>query len=186
MTNYFNVGAFFVLFRESVEAAVILSVLLAFVERRTIDQEKRISLKRQVWIGTISGIVLSIIIGVALTVTFYVAGKDLFGQAEALWEGILGLLAVLLLTGLAFRMLYVNTLISKWEQKMQHHMDQLDDSVLNEKGFSSESSWFKSYSLAALSFTVVIREGLEAVIFIAGVMYFMINSRLDKPILYLC
>ena len=166
MTNYFNVGAFFVLFRESVEAAVILSVLLAFVDRSVDDNETQKSLKKQVWWGTLAGIVISLIIGVSLTVTFYVLGKDVFGDAEPLWEGILQSLAVILLTWLAFRMLQVNSLIAKWEGKIQNHLNERN---MMEKGIPYFSN---AYSLFILAFTVVIREGLEAVIFIAGVCYY--------------
>ena len=166
MTNYFNVGAFFVLFRESVEAAVILSVLLAFVDRSVSDNETQKSLKKQVWWGTLAGIVISLIIGVSLTVTFYVLGKDVFGDAEPLWEGILQSLAVILLTWLAFRMLQVNSLIAKWEGKIQNHLNERN---MMEKGIPYFSN---AYSLFILAFTVVIREGLEAVIFIAGVCFY--------------
>jgi high-affinity iron transporter len=119
----------------------------------------------QVWWGIIAGVVLSLILGIILTVVFYVLGKDIFGEHEQLWEGILGSIAVVLLTWLAFRMLKVNVLVAKWERKIQKHTESAE---LAQK-IEGPQSWSKSYSLAILSFTVVIREGLEAVIFIAGV-----------------
>ena len=165
MTKYFNVGAFFVLFREAVEAAIILSVLLRYVDRTCSDSTEIKRLRTQVWWGSLAGIILSLIIGIALTVVFYVLGKDLFGTAEPLWEGILETLAVFLLTWLAFRMLKVNVLVAKWEQKIAQQTTQAQ---IDKKLGQSTSIW-TAYSLGILAFTVVVREGLEAVIFIAGV-----------------
>jgi high-affinity iron transporter len=171
MTNYFNVGAFFVLFREAVEATIILSVLLRYVDKTVLDETLRLKLRKQVWYGSLAGIILSIIVGIALTVVFYVIGKDLFGEAEPLYEGIMMSIAVLLLTWLAFRMLKINVLVAKWERKIQKTTTEAE--IAQKLGNMNSLSLTNAYSLAILAFTVVVREGLEAVIFIAGVCFIL-------------
>lgn len=57
MVDVFNVQIFFVVFRETLEAVVIVSVLLAFLKQglggSTDDPVVYKRLKRQVWVGAI-------------------------------------------------------------------------------------------------------------------------------------
>jgi hypothetical protein len=78
----FNVAALFVLLRESLEAALIVGVLLNYIKKtHSHDLPTAKKLKRCVWYGAGAGLVLSIIVGVIITVIFYVLKNDVFGDA---------------------------------------------------------------------------------------------------------
>lgn len=49
------------------------------------DEQKR--LRKQVWLGAGVGLIISLVVGVVLTVVFYVLQTDVFAGMEALWEG---------------------------------------------------------------------------------------------------
>ncbi|TPX48366.1 acetate kinase [Synchytrium endobioticum] len=78
MAHLFNVGALFILFRETVEGSVILSVLLRAVDKAVDDPIRANQLKWHVWAGVIVGGVISIFVGGGFAVAFWVLGKDVF------------------------------------------------------------------------------------------------------------
>ncbi|TPX48369.1 acetate kinase [Synchytrium endobioticum] len=121
MAHLFNVGALFILFRETVEGSVILSVLLRAVDKAVDDPIRANQLKWHVWAGVIVGGVISIFVGGGFAVAFWVLGKDVFGNSKGVWEGSFMLLASILLTWLAFGMLKVSNLYAKWEAKIAEH-----------------------------------------------------------------
>jgi high-affinity iron transporter len=51
MVSLFSVPAFFILFRETLEAAIILSVMMALLDRLVEDAEQRRRMKKHVWWG---------------------------------------------------------------------------------------------------------------------------------------
>ena len=167
--NLFNPGAYFIIFREVIEAVIVLCVLLRFVDRLTHDTLAQQSLKRQIWIGVFVALFLSLASGISLTVVFYILGKDVFGDAEPLWEGLLQVLACVMLTWLAFKMLNMNRLITKWEEKISKSSSEATLNVPKDPLDSQKSGFKATYAFGLLSFTIVLREGLEAVLFIAGV-----------------
>ncbi|TPX35995.1 hypothetical protein SmJEL517_g01855 [Synchytrium microbalum] len=188
MVQLFNVGALFILFRETVEGAIILSVLLRAVDKTVEDPLRRKVLKKHVWAGVIIGGLISIIVGGGFAVAFWVLGQDVFGNSKAVWEGSFQAIAAILLTFLAFAMLKVSHLYHKWEAKIHKAAHEalkkpdffgLEDET---NGTSSSShqhinslaklprkSFFREYSFGILSFTIVIREGMESVLFLTGV-----------------
>ncbi|KAJ3086641.1 high-affinity iron permease [Quaeritorhiza haematococci] len=162
MVYLFNVGAFFVLFREALEAAIILGVLLQYVNRSISHNPTLLQrVKRQVWIGTGLGLVLSILIGIAFTIVFYVLKEDVFGSFESLFEGILQSMAVVLLTWLGFSMISITTWYEKWEKKIRK--------AAEAKKLDDQGSRSRDWGFMLLAFTVVVREGLESVVFLTGV-----------------
>ena len=91
---------FFVVFRETIEAGIIVSVLLAFLKQTlsTEDEATYKRLTRQVWIGLSAGLFLCFVLGAAFIGAFYSIGKNLWEQSEDLWEGIFCLLACIIIT----------------------------------------------------------------------------------------
>jgi high-affinity iron transporter len=152
-----NTGAFFVLFREALEAAIILGVLHRYVEQTVTENSMKRLAKRYIWMGALIGLVISLSLSTLLTIVFYTLQKDVFGTMKPLFEGTLQLIAVVLLTWLSFKMLKSSILYRKWEEKI----------VLAAQEKSSQAKAFM-----VLSFSIIIREGLESVIFMAGVTLF--------------
>ena len=71
------------------------------------------------WYGALSGIVISILLGIVFIVIFYVAKQTLFqGAGKAIFFGYVSLLAALLITLLAFAMLRFTNYEKKWERKL--------------------------------------------------------------------
>ncbi|RUS21839.1 iron permease FTR1/Fip1/EfeU [Endogone sp. FLAS-F59071] len=182
--DLFSVPIFFVLFRETLEAAVIVSVLLTFVHQVFPDDPKITRrLRRQVWLGTILGLVISMTIGGAFIAVWYTVASDLWNTTENLWEGCFSLFATVLITMMAIAMLKTNRMHEKWKLKLAKAMNTQMNEEMNEeadekteKHCRRHRKWNKrrgrigrKYALFVLPFITVLREGLEAVVFMGGV-----------------
>ena len=112
-TEYFSVPAFFVCWREAVEACVIIAVLLKFLDK--VDKKQ---LQRDVWLGAFAGLAVAIVAGVGLIIAFYAVNKNFFiGRQEMLFEGVLSLFASVIITVLAMSMLKISKFQAMWEAK---------------------------------------------------------------------
>ena len=134
-------AAFLVMLREGVEAALIVGILLAYVNR--------IGRRREwqwVWAGTISASVLSLIAGI---VTFSTIGA-LDDRAEEIAEGVVAWVAAGLLTWMIFWM-------GSQARHIRGRLEGEVDTALASGGGGA---------LAAIAFFAVLREGLESALFL--------------------
>ncbi|KAF9351154.1 hypothetical protein BGX26_010780 [Mortierella sp. AD094] len=162
--DYFSIPIFFIIFRETTEAAIIVSVLLSFLSQViTDDDAMRKRLSRQVWAGTGLGLLVSLAIGAAFIVIWDVYGKNLWAASEGIWVGCFSLIAVLMITVMGVAMLRTNEMHEKWKNKLAKAMN--DE---NAHGLGNQS---RKYALFLLPLVTVLREGLEAVVFIGGVTF---------------
>lgn len=170
MVDVFNVQVFFVVFREALEAVIVVSVLLAFVKQSMGSSangpELKKKLYRQIWLGAGLGVLICIIIGGAFIGTFYGLGKDIWGKSEDLWEGIFCIIATVLITAMGIPMLRINKMKEKWRVKLAQA---LIKSPTNKKDRFKLGYLGKKYALFILPFITCLREGLEAVVFVGGV-----------------
>ncbi|KXT04574.1 hypothetical protein AC578_8666 [Pseudocercospora eumusae] len=172
MVNVFAVPVFFICFRECLECTIIISILLAFLKQSIGGpQQDRAMYKRllkQIWFGVALGVFICLAIGGAFIGTFYGLGKDIYGNTEDIWEGVFGLIASIIITIMGIGLLRVSKLQDKWRVKIaqaleKHHSGQ-------GLGMGSRFRiWCEKYAMFLLPFITVLREGLEAVIFIGGV-----------------
>ncbi|CED82573.1 Iron permease FTR1 [Phaffia rhodozyma] len=205
--DIFSVPIFFIIFRETIEAGIVISVLLSFVEQLVYgskfdavdaaDEERQVKgmirrMRTQIWFGAFSGLFIALAIGAAFIAVWYTKVTDLWGQSEALWEGIFSIVAsgVIMVMGIAF--LRLDRARAKWRIKLQAAFNQQQyenvavDSrpVTRWEAFVSIFRKSKSndveagqnkqgrsakWALFLLPFITVLREGLEAVVFVAGV-----------------
>ncbi|KAH6644675.1 plasma membrane iron permease [Boeremia exigua] len=167
MPNVFAVPVFFICFRESLECSIIVSVLLAFL-KQTLGPEHdaaiRKRLVRQVWVGVGLGVLICLIICAGVIGTFYTAGKNAFEAAENIWEGVFALIASIIITIMGAALLRVSKLQDKWRTKIRKVLDK--DTKPAGGRFKR---WSEKYAMFILPFITVLREGIEAVLFIAGV-----------------
>eukprot|EP00882_Tetradesmus_deserticola_P007742 GHRQ01008152.1.p1 GENE.GHRQ01008152.1~~GHRQ01008152.1.p1 ORF type:complete len:469 (+),score=258.99 GHRQ01008152.1:358-1764(+) len=161
--DIFSVVAFFIFLRETLEASVIIAVLLQCMNR-TMPR-----LKRQVWWGAVTGIVLSIIAGGVFAAVYYLASARLFqGNGKLIFQGVISYLAVILITYLGFAMMRFGNL----EQKYMRKLDGATRQALEKVAASdSDAAQHRSqgWSVFILAATAVLREGIESIIFLAGV-----------------
>ncbi|PSK49450.1 Plasma membrane iron permease [Elsinoe australis] len=171
MVNVFAVPVFFICFRECLETSIIVSVLLSFLKQAVGPQHDPQIYKRlvkQVWLGVAAGLFICICIGAGLIGAFYSLGKDHFSGSEDVWEGAFGLVASVIITLMGAALLRVSKLQDKWRVKLSQAME----SRVNQKGDTPKGSfkkWAEKYAMFILPFVTVLREGLEAVVFIGGV-----------------
>lgn len=133
-------AAFIIALREGIEAALIVSIVLAYLK-----QLGRTDRSRLVWLGTALAVLLSAATG---TVIFAV-GADFEGTAEQVFEGLVTLTAVCVLTWMIFWMRRQGARI---KSELQHKVD----TALVAGGLA----------LAALAFFAVLREGVETALFL--------------------
>ncbi|THX60212.1 plasma membrane iron permease [Aureobasidium pullulans] len=168
--NVFAVPIFFICFRESVECSIIVSVLLSFLKQTLGPEQDPIvykKLRAQVWWGIGLGLLVCLIIGGAFIGAFYGLGKNHFSATEDIWEGVFGLIASIIISIMGAALLRVSKLQAKWRVKLAKALEEKDQ----KKGKASTrfKRFAEKYAMFMLPFITVMREGLEAVVFIGGV-----------------
>ncbi len=133
-------AAFLITLREGIEAALIVSILLAYL--RKLGRTDRSKL---VWWGTAAAVVVSLAVG---GVVFSAAG-EFEGTAEEVFEGLVSLSAVGVLTWMIFWM-------RRQAARIKSELQERVDAALLGGGFA----------LASLAFVVVLREGVETALFL--------------------
>jgi high-affinity iron transporter len=170
MVNVFAVPVFFVCFRECLETSIIVSVLLSFI-KQTIGPDKDPvvykKLLRQVWLGVGLGLVIILIIGAGMIGAFYGLQKDVWGNSEDIWEGVFSLIASIIITIMGAALLRVSKLQDKWRVKIARAIEAKDKK--GTKLTHRFRHFGEKYAMFLLPFITVLREGLEAVVFIGGV-----------------
>jgi high-affinity iron transporter len=133
-------AAFVIALREGIEAALIVSIVLAYLK-----QLGRSDRSHLVWWGTGLAVALSAILG---TIIFSV-GAEFEGTAEQVFEGLVTLTAVGVLTWMIFWM-------RRQGARIKSELQEKVDTALVAGGVA----------LAALAFFAVLREGVETALFL--------------------
>jgi high-affinity iron transporter len=129
--------------REGVEAALIVSIILAYLAKTGNRQHFS-----KIWLGTAAAVALSLAIGVTLFLT--VGGFQ--EPYEQLFEAGTLVLAAAVLTWMLFWM-------RRQARTVKGQLQAAVDRVLTDGG---------GWSLAVLAFTAIIREGVETSLFLTG------------------
>ncbi len=138
--------AFLLTLRETLEAVLIIGIVLT-----TLHAAKRQHQRRYVWAGTLVAIFLSLLVAISLNLL----GARLEGIAEELFEGIMMLLAAIVLTWMIF-----------W---MQRQSSQLSQDLREEVRRTDRQN--SSLALFSLAFLAVFREGVELSLFLTATAY---------------
>lgn len=199
--NVFSVPIFFIVFRETLEAAIIISVLLGFAEqlvhedsaRQTevlpiVSDEKEGSspsperpneddavqrrrlvrrMRIQILVGAAIGFFVALAIGAAFIAVWFTKAANLWAKSEALWEGIFELVAAIMIFIMGVSMLKMDSSKAKWRIKLQRAFDR--QRVRGEQQSVHGEERTGKWALFLLPFITVLREGLEAVVFVGGV-----------------
>ncbi|KAI6115100.1 iron permease FTR1 [Pisolithus croceorrhizus] len=186
--DLFSITIFFVTFRETLEAAVIVSVLLGLVtqivsedpDAASESQTQSISvsneqvgwqdplkrskilrrMKLQILLGAAVGLTIAIALGGTFIAIWFTLATNLWNKAEQLWEGIFQLIAALMIFVMGITMLKMDRAKATWRVKLN-------------QAFSGEHVDRRTKSgkwvLFILPMITVLREGMEGVIFVSGV-----------------
>jgi high-affinity iron transporter len=134
-------GASFVIaLREGIEAALIVSIILAYLKQLGATDRARL-----VWWGTALAVLLSAAVGTAI----FIAGAEFEGTTEQVFEGLVTLAAVAVLTWMIFWM-------RRQGARIKSELQEKVDSALVAGGLA----------LAGLAFFAVLREGIETALFL--------------------
>ncbi|KAL6939577.1 high-affinity iron permease [Hanseniaspora osmophila] len=168
----FNVAVFFVVFREALEAIIVISVLLSFIKQAIgADIVLYKKLRLQIWLGSLAGFIICLIIGGAFIGAYYGLQKDVFGSTEDIWEGIFCMIATIMISIMGVAMLRLNKMQAKWRVKIAQSLvekPKINEKTGKAKKWQGFSYLMKKYCMFILPFITVLREGLEAVVFVAG------------------
>jgi high-affinity iron transporter len=134
---------FLIMFREGLEAALIVSLIASYLKRTQRGQWLGV-----VWIGVIVAVALCLALGIFINET---TGEFPQKQQE-LFEGLVAVVAVGILTYMVFWM-------RKVSRSVKVHLEGAIDNALN-------SSKSQGWALVAMVFFAVAREGLESVFFL--------------------
>ncbi|CAG8663916.1 8346_t:CDS:2, partial [Paraglomus occultum] len=145
---------------ETAECSVILAVLLSMINKLVPEDNPLLKrkLRKQVWIGTGAGLIITIILGGIFVAVFYTIAANLWANSEAIWEGVFSLLAAIVTLIMGLGMIRVSQWKSKWEGKLKEATEK----------YLARHSQGEKWAMLLLSFSVVAREGLESFVFIAG------------------
>ena len=134
-------GASFVIaLREGIEAALIVSIVLAYLKQVGASDRSRL-----VWWGAGLAVVLSAALGTVI----FLAGAEFEGTAEEVFEGLVTLAAVGVLTWMIFWM-------RRQGSRIRSELQEKVDTALISGGLA----------LAGLAFFAVLREGIETALFL--------------------
>jgi high-affinity iron transporter len=134
-------GATFVIaLREGIEAVLIVSIVLAYLRQLGATDRSRL-----VWWGAGFAVSLSAAIGIVI----FIAGAEFEGTAEQVFEGLVTLAAVGVLTWMIFWM-------RRQGARIKSDLQEKVDTALITGGFA----------LAGLAFFAVLREGVETALFL--------------------
>ncbi|KAJ1565807.1 high-affinity iron permease, partial [Cladochytrium tenue] len=149
-------------------------------------------LRRHVWIGALAGLAVAVLVGLGLIFALWYFKSDiLVGRAGELSEAGFELFAVVLQTFLAVKLITYtakhgasssSAMTAKWQKKIDRHMvhaaeqagvvgttsSQSAAAVDDGDDLEDRASSFE-YPFVILAFTVVLREGLESVIYLTGI-----------------
>jgi high-affinity iron transporter len=129
--------------REGVEAALIVSIILAYLAKT--GNQRHFG---KIWLGAGAAVALSVVVGLVLFNT--IGGFE--APAEQIFEGFAMLIAAAVVTWMLFWM-------RRTAANIKGHLHAGVDRALVEGGI---------FGLAILAFTAVIREGIETALFLMG------------------
>lgn len=119
------------------------------------------------------------IVGAIFIAIFYRYGKDKWGSREYKWEGSFAIVATVIISVVGAALLRVSKMQEKWRVKLANHVE---NGPLPGYGWQAFKVWCARYVMFAVPFLTILREGLEAIIFIAGVSFSAPASAVPLPV----
>ncbi|HET8630944.1 MAG TPA: FTR1 family protein [Thermomicrobiales bacterium] len=141
-----SIAAAVLIFREGLEAALIVAILLGYL--RKLGQGRR-------GVGVWAGVGLAVALTLGFAVTLQLVGAAFDYPAKGIYEGVTSLAAVAMLTGMIFWM-------TRQARRMKGSLERGVDAALAGGG---------TLALFGLAFLTVAREGLETGLFLSAATF---------------
>ncbi|NIN53670.1 MAG: hypothetical protein GTO23_11060 [Nitrososphaeria archaeon] len=141
MVGVAMIGQFLIVFREALEAALIIGIVVAYLER-----VERRDLFRYLYLGTAGAVISSLVLAWSVQWLF----GELTGTSRSLFEGVSSLTAAAVLTYMIFWM-------SRQAQRIRGDLQKKVDLIITSG---------QTLGIALLAFTAVFREGVETILFL--------------------
>lgn len=149
---------FLIMLREGIEAALIVGIVASYLQ-----QSGRGRLMPAVWVGVLLAAALSLFVGAGLQLV----AAEFPQKQQELFEGVVGLIAVVMLTSMVF-----------WMRKAARSIKgQLHASI--DRALEQENGG-QAWALIGMVFLAVAREGLESVFFLLAI--FQQSSGWEAPV----
>ena len=103
-------------------------------------------------------------IGGGVIGAFYRLRQNNWTGAEKLWEGAFALIAAVIITLMGAALLRVSKMRDKWHAKLARAFE-----ATNSTKGNRIKQWAEKYAMFLLPFVTVLREGVEAILFVGGV-----------------
>ena len=113
---------------------------------------------------------------------FYGLGVDHWAETEDAWEGAFALVASLIITLMGAALLRVSKLQAKWRVKLAKAIEAKESTRKGPFG-QRFKAWCEKYAMFLLPLITVLREGLEAVVFIGGVSLGLPATSFPLPVI---
>ena len=107
-------------------------------------------------------------------------GKDKWAATEYYWEAAFAIFASVIISIMGAALLRVSRMQAKWRVKLARALE--EKSRAREGKRKAFQLWCAKYAMFILPFITVLREGLEAVVFIAGVSFQAPASSVPLPV----
>ncbi|KAI0385636.1 iron permease FTR1 [Hypomontagnella monticulosa] len=182
--DVFAVPVFLIVFRETLETVIIVSVLLAFLKQTLDGPNRDISvykaLVKQVWWGVGLGFFLCLVVGGGLIGAFYTIGSNTWETNEYNYEGAFALVASIIISIVGAALLRVGKMQEKWRVKLAKAMEAPIGT--NNRRSGRFRRFAEKYAMFILPFITVLREGIEAIVFVAGVTFSSPATAVPLPV----
>ncbi len=138
----------------------------------------------QVWLGTALGFLLCLIVGAALIAIFYTAKANSWESAELNYEGAFCLIASVIITVVGAALLRIGKMHDKWRAKITAALDKTPAETSGKRTgkWAAFKRFLEKYAMFALPFVTVLREGIEAIVFVAGVSFQATATAVPLPV----
>lgn len=107
------------------------------------------------------------IVSAAVIAVFYKFGSTAWGMNDLYYEGAFSLFAYVIITIMGAALLRIGKMQDKWRVKLARAISQ----PLKAGKGRWISRFLEKYAMFVLPFVTVLREGIEAVVFVAGVSF---------------
>ncbi|KAJ3950699.1 high-affinity iron permease [Colletotrichum fioriniae] len=124
------------------------------------------------------GFLICLVAAAVVIAVFYKVGRNSWEAHELYYEGAFSLLAAVIITIMGAALLRIGKMQEKWRVKLAKAME-------SPVKTGASRGWFKrfaeKYAMFILPFITVLREGIEAIVFVAGVSFSAPASAVPLP-----